>query len=83
MRKILFFLSPLILAIIALFAIYFFFLKDEGKGALQATSEPKSNVFLNGKLIGQTPLCLCEANSMLSVSDYNLKIIRFVISHIK
>lgn len=75
MKRILFFLTPLLLAIIVLSLIYFFFLKDSGRGALQVTSEPKSNVFLDGKLIGQTPLCKCEVKDMLRTGDYAFKLV--------
>lgn len=58
-----------------LFAIYvFFFAGTKGKGALQVTATPKSNVYLNGKLIGQTPLCKCEAADMLDTGDYTLRV---------
>lgn len=75
MRKILFFISPFILALI-IFAVFLFFInRVTGKGALQVTANPKSEVFLNGKLIGQTPLCKCEAKDMLEVSEYTIRLV--------
>ncbi len=73
MNKVLLIFVPLFL----LFAIpgYFFLLKGDSKGALQVTSLPKSDVYLNGKLIGQTPLCKCELPEMLSSGDYTLKLV--------
>lgn len=75
MRKILFFISPFILALI-IFAVFLFFInRVTGKGALQVTANPKSEVFLNGKSIGQTPLCKCEAKDMLEVSQYSIRLV--------
>ncbi|MBP9719566.1 MAG: PEGA domain-containing protein, partial [Candidatus Levybacteria bacterium] len=33
-----------------------------------------SKVYINGKLIGQTPLCKCEGQDMLAVGEYNIKV---------
>ena len=49
--------------------------RDSGKGALQVTSVPPSQVFLEGKYIGKTPLCLCELPQLLEVGDYNIKLV--------
>src|SRR5205814_6546941 len=38
-------------------------------------SVPESGVYLNDKYFGQTPLCKCDANDMLSDGDYTLKLI--------
>lgn len=46
-----------------------------GKGALQVTSIPASNVYLNGKLVGKTPFCQCEGKDMLATGDYTLKLV--------
>jgi len=76
MRKILLFLIPVVLAIIV-FAIFsiFFFKQNSGSGALQVTSIPQSTIFLNGKPIGKTPLCKCEAQDMIPVGDYTIKLV--------
>ncbi len=39
------------------------------------TSNPQSKVYLGGKLIGQTPLCKCEAADMLRVGSYTLRLV--------
>lgn len=74
MRKLLFFGVPLFLAIIIFAAVTFFLNQNSGKGALQVTANPKSNVYLNGKPIGQTPLCKCDLPDMLKVGDYTIRL---------
>lgn len=74
MKKILLFLIPLVLAIIVLSVFVFFISKGSGKGALQVTAIPKSNVYLDGNLIGQTPLCKCEASEMIAEGEHSIKV---------
>ena len=74
MRKILLFLVPFLLAIIVLSVFVFFMGKGSSKGALQVTAIPKSNVYLDGNLIGQTPLCKCEVNEMIAEGEHSIKI---------
>lgn len=74
MRKLLFILGPLIISALLVAGVYSFFIKNSGKGALQVTSEPKSTVYLNDKLIGQTPLCRCDANTMIPTGEYNIRL---------
>ena len=45
------------------------------KGALQVTASPESEVYIDDKLVGKTPLCLCESAEMLAVGDYSLKLV--------
>jgi hypothetical protein len=76
MRKILFFIIPaFILAVILFLSYQIFFLKRNEKGALQVTANPNSKVYLNGNLIGETPLCKCEAGDMLPVGEYVLRLV--------
>lgn len=64
-----------IVAIIA-FGISVFILNHNlGKGALQVTSEPNSRVYLDGKFIGQTPLCLCQLKDMVDVGDHTIRLV--------
>lgn len=74
MRKLLFIAIPLFLALGIFFTFAFFLNQSGGKGALQVTASPNSNVYLNGKLIGKTPLCKCEAADILPVGEYNIKV---------
>lgn len=76
MRKLIFILIPLVIFSFVLFFSYrFFFSNKNEKGALQVTASPQSKVYLNGKLLGETPLCKCEQQDMLSVGDYTVKLV--------
>ena len=75
MKKILLFIFPIILAFIVFLIIQFFVNRTSGKGALQVTSNPKSTVYLNGKAIGQTPLCKCEVNDMINIGEYTVRLV--------
>lgn len=74
MRRLFTFSLATTVAIVGFAVVVFFFNKNLGKGALQVTSEPNSQVYLDGKLIGQTPLCKCELPQMLSSSEYTIKL---------
>lgn len=75
MRKIIFFLTPLLIITIIFLSIVLVVNRDGGRGALQATSIPPSQVFLDGKFIGKTPLCLCDFQQLLKVGDYDIKLV--------
>lgn len=74
-RVLLFIIPSLILAVVIFLAFQFFFLRSGGKGALQVTATPDSEVYLNGKLIGSTPLCKCEGTNMLETGEYTLRLV--------
>ncbi len=64
------------LAAIIAFGISVFVLNSNlGKGALQVTSEPNSKVYLDGKYMGQTPLCLCQLKDMINVGNYDIRLV--------
>jgi hypothetical protein len=44
------------------------------KGALQVTSSPESKVYIDGKYIGTTPLCKCDASDMLKTGEYTIRL---------
>ncbi len=75
MKKLLFFILPFLLAGSIFFAFLFIQSKNSGQGALQVTANPKSRVYLNGQLIGETPLCKCEGKDMIATGKYTLKIV--------
>lgn len=75
MKKIFLLLVPVFIAIIVFLVVTFFLDPSFGKGALQATSTPESNVYLDGKLIGKTPLCKCELQDMLPSGVHDIKLI--------
>lgn len=77
MKRVLLFLAPLLIAVLIFFGILFFMDRKSGKGALQVISVPESKVYLENKLIGNTPLCACNLEQMLPVGDYSLKLIPF------
>jgi len=68
-----------ILVLVFIFSIFliisYFLNRNSGKGALQVTSVPKSKVYVDGKLIGETPLCKCEYPNMLDVGQHDIKLI--------
>ncbi len=75
MKKILLYIIPFIAAILLFAGLVFFLNLNTGKGALQVTSSPQSDVYLDGKLIGSTPLCKCENKDMISTGEHSLRVI--------
>lgn len=75
MKKIFLLLVPVFIAIVVFLVVTFFLDPSFGKGALQVTAIPESNVYLDGKLIGKTPLCKCELQDMLPSGVHDIKII--------
>ncbi len=75
MRRFLFILGLLITTIGIFILIVYFFNKDSGRGALYVTSNPKSKVYLDGKLIGETPLCKCDGDQTIPAGSYTIKLI--------
>lgn len=75
MRKLILFLTPLLILTILFLLIVLIINHDNGKGALQVTSIPSGQVFLNEKFVGKTPLCLCDLNQLIKVGVYDIKII--------
>jgi hypothetical protein len=76
MKRLILFLIPIVLVFIIVFGVIkIFILGDIGKGALQVTSHPLSKVYLNDKYIGNTPLCQCEASTMLRSGDYTIRVV--------
>ncbi len=75
MRKLLFFLTPLLVITILYLSITLVLNQDNGRGALQVTSLPSSQIFIDGKYVGNSPFCLCEVNKLLKVGDYQVKLV--------
>lgn len=75
MRKLILFTSPLLILTILFLLIVLVINRDGGKGALQVTSVPESQVFLDGNYVGKTPLCLCELKDLLKVGEYTIKLV--------
>jgi len=75
MKKILFIIVPILLAIFIFVVIFIVANKTTNKGALQVTSSPISKVYVDGKLIGQTPLCKCEVNDMITTGIHSVRLV--------
>ncbi|MCL6096781.1 MAG: SH3 domain-containing protein [Patescibacteria group bacterium] len=75
MKKILFIIVPILLAIFIFVIIFVVVNKTSGKGALQVTSTPVSKVYVDSKFIGQTPLCKCEVNDMITVGTHTVRLV--------
>ncbi len=75
MRKVILYIIPFILAVVLFAAVIFILNQKTGKGAIQVTSSPQADVYLNGKPIGSTPLCKCENKDMVSIGEYSLRLV--------
>lgn len=74
MKKVLLFVIPFLIAVPAITALAYFLSNSSGKGALQVTSTPKSQVYLDGKSIGETPFCKCELPDMIKSGEYTIRL---------
>jgi len=75
LRKLILFLTPILILTILFLVIVIIINREGGKGALQVTSVPNSQVYLDGKSIGKTPLCLCDLPQLIKVGEYDLKLV--------
>lgn len=75
MKKFIWFFAFLFLTVVIFAGLVFFLNRKTGKGALQVTSVPESKVYLNGKFIGNTPLCKCSPSDMLLVGEHTVQIV--------
>src|SRR3989344_8771213 len=75
MRKVVLFVLPLLVSIAIFLGVLFYLDRQSSKGALQVSSDPKSKVYLNNNLIGETPFCACELPQMIQVGTYSIKLI--------
>ena len=75
MRKILFVILCFVIALLIFGLVVYLLGQRPEKGALQVTSSVKAQVLINGKLFGETPLCLCEAKDMLNTGEYTIRLV--------
>lgn len=75
MRKILFVILCFLIALLIFALVVYLLGQRPEKGALQVTSSVKAQVLINGKLFGETPLCLCEAKDMLNTGEYTVRLV--------
>ncbi len=76
MKKFLFVIIPALLIALLIFLLiqHINNLRSQ-KGALQVTSAPTAQVFLNDKYIGRTPISKTEPNDMISAGDYTIRLV--------
>src|SRR6266403_2762828 len=67
--------SSLVLTFLFVLCFQYILQLRSQKGALQVTSLPESKVYIDGKFIGQTPLCKCEAADMLKTGTYTIRLV--------
>lgn len=75
MKKIFSIAAIFLLAVILFGVVLFILSKNKEKGALQVTSDPKSNVYVNGKKVGQTPFRTTELKDMFAEGEYIVKLV--------
>jgi len=75
MRKLIFIVLTILSAVLVFSIIIFLFSQNKSKGALQVTSNPKSKVFLDGKLIGNTPFHTNDFKDMILEGEYTIKLV--------
>lgn len=75
MKRLLFYTIPFLGILIIFASVVLFLNQNSGKGALQVTSTPQSQVYLDGKLIGETPLCKCETKDMIPTGNHRIRLI--------
>src|SRR3989344_800715 len=75
MKRLLFYIIPLLGVLIIFAGVVLFLNQNFGKGALQVTSAPRSQIYLNGQLIGETPLCKCDPKDVIPIGNYRIRLI--------
>lgn len=76
MKKVFLIITTVIVLGFLFFGLFQHFVSSRSQmGALQVTSSPESQVYINDKLIGQTPLCKCEAGDTLPVGNYVVRLV--------
>ena len=75
MKKVAFLLLTFLIACLIFVLVVYLLSTRRGKGALQVTSTPDSQVYINDKLVGETPLCKCDGNNLLDEGEYSLKLV--------
>lgn len=74
-RFLILFFIPSFLIITILLSGFYLFSRRGGKGGLQVTSIPKSKVYLDGNLLGETPMCKCDADGRIASGEYTLRLV--------
>lgn len=75
MKRLLFYIVPFVGVLIIFAGVVLFLNQNSGKGALQVTSVPQSQVYLNGQLIGETPLSKRDPKDGIPIGNYRIRLI--------
>lgn len=75
MKKVIFIAVCFLIALLIFVLVVYLLNRRPAKGALQVTSSPKAKVYLNEKLLGETPLCQCEGSKMLDEGEYTIRLV--------
>lgn len=75
MKRLLFYTIPFLGIVIIFSGVVLLLNQNLGKGALQVTSIPQSQVYLNGQLIGETPLSKRDPKNGIPVGNYRIRLI--------
>ena len=79
MKRFILFITPFLIALLIFFGILFFLNRKTGKGALLITSVPQSDIYLDGKLVGETPFCLatenCKNQEGINIGEHSIRLV--------
>jgi uncharacterized protein YgiM (DUF1202 family) len=76
MKKVFFISIPSIIVVLIVYFLYQYISGQQvNKGALQVTASPKSKVYVDNKLLGTTPLCLCDEATMIKTGEYMIRVV--------
>lgn len=78
-KKVFLLLSPVLILTGIFLGLHVWLNRHPGYGALQVTSRPEATVYLNGRPLGKTPMCIGQADCIdpkpLVVKEYTLKLV--------
>jgi len=76
MKRFLLIVFSLICIAAGIYLLFLLFkIRTSDFGALRIATNIEAEVYLNGKLIGNTPLCKCEGNDKLAEGEYTMKLV--------
>lgn len=77
MRKKMLYLAAILLVAAGFYGLFYIIniVRPKGRGALQVTSNIRATAYLDGKSIGATPLCKCDASQTLPEGLYTLRLV--------
>lgn len=77
MRKKLLYLLAVLLIAAGFYGLFYIIniVRPKGRGALQISSSIRATAYLNGKSIGASPLCKCDASQTLNEGLYTIRLV--------